>query len=73
MFGTESVNTLMVACRASMVSEMKRLHWKLREDGQWKESGAPKTARSRIIVVEATLKDHWCGMTQVAVCNCRLH
>ena len=42
-------------------------------DGDVKEKGLTKTALSRTLVVEVALKDPWCGMTQVAVCNQHLH
>ena len=70
----------MVACRAFMLSNMNRLRWIRHADGMYKVNASDgnilRTARSRILVVEMTLRIAWCGMTRLARvvgCNCHLH
>ena len=77
MQGHEHGNTLLVACRMSMAEVVKQRLWRRRADGRYTDKGSrariQRTACSRVLVVEVTLREPWCGMTSVVVCNCHMH
>ena len=74
--GKEAGNSLLVACRATMLSNIQLLLWRKRADGRYiARTGDTtlRTANSRVLVAAVTLKTPWCGMSMVSVFNCRFH
>jgi len=75
--GKEHGKSLLVACRATMLTKMKLLLWRKRADGRYidrqSKQRTQRTANSRVLVAALTLKIPWCGMSMVSVCNCHFH
>ena len=75
--GKEVGNSLLVACRATMLTKIQLLLWRKRADGRYIDKATPmrtqRTANSRVLVAAVTLKTPWCGMSMVSVCNCHFH
>ena len=75
--GSENGNSLVVACRTTMLAKISLLLWRKRADGRYIDRGsstrALRTANSRVLVAAVTLKNPWCGMSRVVVCNCHFH
>ena len=75
--GKEAGNSLLVACRATMLAKIQLLLWRKRADGRYIDKATPmrtqRTANSRVLVAAVTLKTPWCGMSMVSVCNCHFH